>query len=556
MQSKISITVPKPLLHTAVDDLQPLDQEVYTSTLDALVDALRPLPGIVLVCPYGSLGFPGISDLDVWIVTRDDQFFELEQRIQNIAKCLPHGKYLFAHQIFVVPESLLSDIRLLFIDQIVECSHVLFGDAKLLKRIQPINKFDRAVSMAMWSSTLWKVLWGMPHQKQQSVRNILLTLQAFVIQTARFHQFLDNKTESERVLQWGKNIRPQIWNEQGPARITHINKSLNVAIEQWIAAQWAFQKWWETAGQWEQKVVHKDIPPFTADLVAQLSNVFSPHLDEVIMQRYTQEQSHLGSACRRYTCAVERAKQWTREQGREEYTLFLQSGNGIFPSPFNYVATQEQYNIHGKAYTKERDASLQAHASPAREGLYSSIGSDIAGKMLLDIGCGTGEDLAYLQSKGAHVFGIDSAETMIALAKQRHPELHNLFVGSMHKMPFPNSTFDIICSKYAMHYSKKLDDTFREIARVLKPGGIFVCVEAHPLLGFVRKDERTYHKQMDFPIPITEPSLQAPTHTFAEYISDEVLQHFELCHLQEGEDALAGTDEKIPYFLLLTLRKK
>jgi len=557
MESKeYTFTAPKILLQAVVDDLESVHRDVYTTTCNAFVHALKTVPGVVLVCTYGSVSFPGISDLDIWVVVEDEYFLEGEKCIQHIARSLPHGEYLFAHQIFVVPKTLLQDVQLLFMSHIIASSDVLYGNADLLKGMTPIHDYDRAISMALWCSTLWRVVWGMQSQKNQSIRNLLLTLQVFVIQTSQMYQFLGKDGESQRILHWGKEVRMDIWNAHGEERMTRINTAIDAALEQWTEVQWAFQQWWEKAGQWKGKVPREDVPSFTSDLVAQVSNVFSPHLETVTAQCYTQEHSSLHLAVQRYTHAVERAKQWAQKYTGEKYTLFLHNRKGMFPSPFNYVSMQKQYDTHGKAYIKEIDESFHRNSSPSSVALRNAIGMKIEGVSLLDIGCGTGDEIAYFQTKGAHVFGIDIASTMIAAAKERHPTLHNLCVGTMQKMPFEDNTFDVVCSKYAMHYNKKLDPSFLEIARVLKPGGMLICVEAHPLLGFVRKKERVYHTQIDFPIPLAESSLYAPSHVFAEYLSDAVLENFTLCSVQEGEDAQAGTKEKVPYFLLLTLRKR
>jgi ubiquinone/menaquinone biosynthesis C-methylase UbiE len=555
--TKYIFTAPKILLQAAVDDLESLHQDVYTTTSNTFVHALKTVPGVLMVCSYGSVSFPGISDLDIWVVVEDEYFLESEKRIQYIARSLPHGEYLFAHQIFVVPKTLLQDVQLLFMSHILASSEVLYGNADLLKNITPVHDYDKAISMALWCTTLWRVVWGIQQQKNQSIRKLLLTLQVCVIQTSQMYQFLGKDGESQHILHWGREVRLNIWNAHGEERMTRMNTALDDALEQWTEVQWAFQQWWEQAGQWKEGVPREDVPSFTSDLVAQVSNVFSPHLETVTAQSYTQEHSNLHLAVQRYTHAVERAKQWAQKYTGEQYTLFLHNGKGMFPSPFNYVPMHTQYDMHGKAYIKEIDESLPMNSSPSSMALRNAIGINIEGKSLLDVGCGTGDDLAYFQAKRAHVFGIDIASTMIAAARDRHPTLHNLYVGTMKKMPFDDNAFDIVCSKYSMHYNEKLDPSFLEIARVLKPGGMLICVEAHPLLGFVQKKERVYHTQIDFPIPLAESSLYAPSHVFAEYLSNAVLENFTLCSVQEGEDAQTGIhDEKVPFFLVLTMRKR
>lgn len=63
---------------------------------------------------------------------------------------------------------------------------------------------------------------------------------------------------------------------------------------------------------------------------------------------------------------------------------------------------------------------------------------------ILDIGCGTGRDLAQLSKHYANCVGIDAAESMITYAREKNPDLE-LHVGDMrsHRL---NRTFDVICA--------------------------------------------------------------------------------------------------------------
>ncbi len=74
-------------------------------------------------------------------------------------------------------------------------------------------------------------------------------------------------------------------------------------------------------------------------------------------------------------------------------------------------------------------------------------------KTVLDVGCGTGALCSVLKSKGMTVTGIDSAEKMIASAKN-NPE--NSGVNFIHGdvgagLPFPDKSFDIAIASYVAH---------------------------------------------------------------------------------------------------------
>jgi demethylmenaquinone methyltransferase/2-methoxy-6-polyprenyl-1,4-benzoquinol methylase/phosphoethanolamine N-methyltransferase len=101
------------------------------------------------------------------------------------------------------------------------------------------------------------------------------------------------------------------------------------------------------------------------------------------------------------------------------------------------------------------------------------------GEKVLDVGCGTGNlTLAALFKAGTNgtVYGIDASPEMIEVAKKKAsrsaPEI--VFeVGLIEKLAFPDTTFDVVISRLAIHHLP--DDLkragFAEILRVLKPGG-------------------------------------------------------------------------------------
>lgn len=88
---------------------------------------------------------------------------------------------------------------------------------------------------------------------------------------------------------------------------------------------------------------------------------------------------------------------------------------------------------------------------------------------VLNLGCGTGRFMDYSST------GIDFSSEMLAVAKEKYPE-GNYFLGSADTTPFENNQFDaIICFHVIMHLTpEETAAIFREVNRILKPGGIFI----------------------------------------------------------------------------------
>jgi demethylmenaquinone methyltransferase/2-methoxy-6-polyprenyl-1,4-benzoquinol methylase len=101
---------------------------------------------------------------------------------------------------------------------------------------------------------------------------------------------------------------------------------------------------------------------------------------------------------------------------------------------------------------------------------------------ILDIACGTG-DLAFELLKripDAKITGIDLAKPMLDIFQRKINERQvpiTIGEGDVEALTFPDNSFDAITVGFGTRNFPRLDVAFKEIARVLKPGGIFVNLE-------------------------------------------------------------------------------
>lgn len=105
-----------------------------------------------------------------------------------------------------------------------------------------------------------------------------------------------------------------------------------------------------------------------------------------------------------------------------------------------------------------------------------------AGRRVLDVGCGNGYVLSRYAKEGAKVYGIDLTETGIELSRRRFElsELNGHFtVGSAEDLPYPDNTFDVVCSMGVLHHTPDTEMAVREVFRVLKPGGRLIVMFYH-----------------------------------------------------------------------------
>ncbi|HXY74995.1 MAG TPA: class I SAM-dependent methyltransferase [Dehalococcoidales bacterium] len=100
-------------------------------------------------------------------------------------------------------------------------------------------------------------------------------------------------------------------------------------------------------------------------------------------------------------------------------------------------------------------------------------------KYILDVGCGTGRFLRNIANKWpeAQLFGVDPAELMISEATRLNPRA-TFQVGFAESLPMADQYADIIVSSLSFHHWVDQKKGIQEIARVLKPGGLF-CLADH-----------------------------------------------------------------------------
>lgn len=118
----------------------------------------------------------------------------------------------------------------------------------------------------------------------------------------------------------------------------------------------------------------------------------------------------------------------------------------------------------------------------------------IAGKRVLDYGCGKGDFAMRLLERNAVVYGIDISENYVehANAQARHygfsEARYNFHVMDAHSLNFDDNFFDLVIGNGILHHLD-LDLAISEVNRVLRPGGKAVFQEplaGNPLLKLFR----------------------------------------------------------------------
>lgn len=132
-----------------------------------------------------------------------------------------------------------------------------------------------------------------------------------------------------------------------------------------------------------------------------------------------------------------------------------------------------------------RQMELKAGERPAHKFVekpaMKKLLPNLESKKVLLLGCGTGEETVLLEKHGAkNILGIDLSRESVSLAQESYPK-HTFSVGDMHELEFDDESFDFIYSSLTIHYSERPADVYKQVFRLLKPGGLFQFSVAHPV---------------------------------------------------------------------------
>ena len=133
-------------------------------------------------------------------------------------------------------------------------------------------------------------------------------------------------------------------------------------------------------------------------------------------------------------------------------------------------------------YSKIRENENNANNLFEKPALYSLL-PDLAGKTVLDLGCGFGENCIRYVDKGAkRVVGVDISEKMLAVAEAENAHENIKYL----KMPMEDigelrEHFDVVVSSLAIQYVEDYQGLVNNIYNLLNDGGVLVFSQEHPI---------------------------------------------------------------------------
>lgn len=129
------------------------------------------------------------------------------------------------------------------------------------------------------------------------------------------------------------------------------------------------------------------------------------------------------------------------------------------------------------AFSEEHEYNVFTEASNLR--LIQKIidfSSMKKGKLIADLGCGSGIFTKLLKNLGYRVIGLDISQGIIRLGRKNKPDI-SFIVGDVEYLPFHTESLDGIILSGIVHHLPNFMQLAKEVYRVLKPDGVFVAFD-------------------------------------------------------------------------------
>ncbi len=127
-----------------------------------------------------------------------------------------------------------------------------------------------------------------------------------------------------------------------------------------------------------------------------------------------------------------------------------------------------QWQVHARTQLDSEQSRRSENAFVRRTGF---LPDDLAGKLVLDVGCGMGRFAEVATRWGAHVVGIDLSLASEVAARNLAGRAATIFQADVFHLPFAPGSFDYIYSIGVLHHTPDCAEAFKALPPLLKPGG-------------------------------------------------------------------------------------
>lgn len=213
-----------------------------------------------------------------------------------------------------------------------------------------------------------------------------------------------------------------------------------------------------------------------------------------------------------------------------------------------HASPKDNYDHRGTEIYTDATRQMTQDGSLEQDIVSEWVSNSFDDQYWLDVGCNGGHNSAWLNEKGAIVYGVDASAQAINRAQTQYPHLQDRFLlaNISENLPFRSASFDHVLFKYVLNELKDVSfpHVLQELSRILKPGGTLSLFVHHPVSQMFLPTANSGDVTLDYFAPrvVQVPvypgmSIKEPSHTIQTYIQTLLRNEFIIRDLREFRES-------------------
>jgi len=151
------------------------------------------------------------------------------------------------------------------------------------------------------------------------------------------------------------------------------------------------------------------------------------------------------------------------------------------------MSVQSAYDQWSHSYDDDPNATRDLD-----ERVTADILGRLGGRLVLELGCGTGKNTSFLAGRFENVCAVDFSTGMLSRARERVAATNVAFLQAdiQQRWPCEDQTADLVTINLVLEHVAELRPVFTEASRVLRPGGHLFFCELHPFRQYLGSQAR------------------------------------------------------------------
>ncbi len=190
------------------------------------------------------------------------------------------------------------------------------------------------------------------------------------------------------------------------------------------------------------------------------------------------------------------------------------------------MSIEKAYDSWSSQYDTNQNKTRDLDKKVTREVL-----DNVKFNTVLELGCGTGKNTNWLQSKAEHILGVDFSEEMLNIAREKIKTKNTILLKAdiTTNWDWASDNFDLVTCNLILEHIENINFIFAQAYSKLKPGGYFFISELHPFKQYTGSKAR-----FDSGAGMVE--LKTFTHHISEFLESANSAGFQLEKLNEWFD--------------------